>query len=94
MPAPVTLPLLDDQLLDGLQRSYECVPDAETRIRYQMILLARSGYTAPQIACIVLRSEDTVARVLKRFLTGGSTQFPSVSHQAESALSQQSGKPN
>ena len=36
-----------------------------------MILLAQQEYKVPQIARIVLRSEDTVARVLKRFLAGG-----------------------
>jgi transposase len=41
-----------------------------------MILLAQQHYKVPQIARLVLRSEDTVARVLKRFLSGGLNAVP------------------
>src|SRR3989442_1399337 len=41
-----------------------------------MIVLAQSGHTAPHIARLVLRSEDTVERVLKRFLIGGLDAIP------------------
>ncbi len=41
-----------------------------------MMVLAQSGQTAPHIARLVLRSEDTVERVLKRFLTGGLDAVP------------------
>jgi transposase len=41
-----------------------------------MILLAQQGYTAPQIATMVLRSDDTVLRVLKRFRDGGLEAVP------------------
>ncbi len=41
-----------------------------------MLLLAQQDYKVPQIARIVLRSEDTVARVLKRFLAGGLDAVP------------------
>jgi transposase len=41
-----------------------------------MLLLAQQGYQAPQIARIVLRREDTVARVFHRFLTGGLDAVP------------------
>ena len=51
-------------------------PDAETRTRYQMLLLSLQGQTSSQIAHIVLRSQDTVVRVLKRFLTGGLDAVP------------------
>jgi hypothetical protein len=44
--------------------------------RAQMLLLAQQEYTVPQIARIVVRSEDTVARVLNRFLTGGLDAVP------------------
>ncbi len=40
-------------------------------MRSKMVLLAQRGHTAPQIARLMLRSEDTVERVLKRFLAGG-----------------------
>ena len=76
MPAPITLPTLDEQLQAELQQRYEEAEDAETRTRYQMIVLAQLGHTAPRIARMVLRSEDTVARVLKRFLTGGMDAVP------------------
>jgi Winged helix-turn helix len=68
--APITLPRLDTATLAELRRRYEETPDVESRTRYQMILLARQAYTVPQIARIVLRSEDTVARVLNRFEAG------------------------
>ncbi|HEY6410806.1 MAG TPA: helix-turn-helix domain-containing protein, partial [Ktedonobacteraceae bacterium] len=76
MPAPITLLPLDEQLQAELQQRYEQARDAETRTRYQMIVLAQLGHTAPRIARMVLRSEDTVARVLKRFLTGGLDAVP------------------
>jgi transposase len=41
-----------------------------------MILLAQQEYKVPQIARMVLRSEDTVARVLKRFVAGGLDAVP------------------
>jgi transposase len=41
-----------------------------------MLLLAQQDYKVPQIARIVLRSEDTVARVLKRFFAGGLDAVP------------------
>jgi len=41
-----------------------------------MVLLAQQEYKVPQIARMVLRSEDTVARVLKRFLAGGLDAVP------------------
>src|SRR5258706_15428365 len=71
MTAPITLPRLDEQTLTKLRNGYEEASDAETRTRYQMLLLAQRGQTSTQIAAIVLRSQDTVVRVLKRFHTGG-----------------------
>ncbi len=76
MPAPITLPPLDEELQAELSQRYEEAAEAETRTRYQMIVLAQLGHTAPYIACLVLRSEDTVQRVLKRFLTGGLDAVP------------------
>ena len=71
MTAPITLPPLDTATLAELHRRYEATPNVESRTRYQMLLLAQQDYKVLQIARIVLRSEDTVARVLKRFLAGG-----------------------
>src|SRR6266571_5619176 len=76
MPAPITLPSFDEQLQAELHQRYEEAGGAETRTRYQMIMLAQSGQTAPHIARLVLRSEDTVERVRKRFLAGGPDAVP------------------
>lgn len=74
--APITLPRLETATLTELRQRYEDTPNVESRTRYQMILLAQQGYKAPQIARMVLRSEDTVARVLKRFLAEGLDAVP------------------
>src|SRR6266699_5713475 len=76
MTAPITLPPVDPATLAELHRRYEDTPNVESRTRYQMILLAQQDYKVPQIAHIVLRSEDTVARVLKRFVAGGLDAVP------------------
>jgi transposase len=72
----MTLPELDAATLADLHQRYEETPKVESRTRYQMLLLAQQGYKVPQIARMVLRSEDTVARVLKRFLAGGLDAVP------------------
>ena len=76
MAAPITLPSLERATLAELRRRYEETSNVESRTRYQMLLLAQQEYTVPQISRIVLRSEDTVARVLKRFLAGGLDTVP------------------
>src|SRR2546421_2589526 len=76
MTAPITLPPLDPATLGELRQRYEETPNVESRTRYQMILLAQQEYKVPQIARIVLRSEDTVARGLNRFLAGGLDAVP------------------
>ena len=76
MTAPITLASLEKPPLAELHRRYEETKDAETRTRYQMILLSLRGQTSSQIAQTVLRSQDTVVRVLKRFLTGGLDAVP------------------
>ena len=73
---PLTLPPLDEEALTELRRRYEQSPDAETRTRYQMLLLSLHGQKSSQIAHTVLRSQDTVERVLKRFLAGGLDAVP------------------
>src|SRR6266550_2935281 len=72
----MTIPELDAATLVGLHQRYEETPNVESRTRYQMLLLALQGYKVPQIARIVLRSEDTVARVLNRFLAAGLDAVP------------------
>ena len=76
MTAPITLPSLDEPTQAELSRRYEETSDAETRTRYQMLVLSLRGQTSSQIAQNVLRSQDTVVRVLKRFLTGGLDAVP------------------
>jgi putative transposase len=76
MTAAITLPPLDAERQTELRQRYEETDHPETRTRYQMILLAQRGQSAPQIARLVLRSEDTVERVLKRFLVGGLDVVP------------------
>jgi Winged helix-turn helix len=71
VPAPITLPPGDEQLQGALCQRSEEATDAQTRTGYQMIILAQSGHPVSHIARRVLRSEDTVARVLNRFLAGG-----------------------
>jgi transposase len=74
--APITIPQLDPATLTELHQRYEDTPTVESRTRYQMVLLAQQEYKVPQIARLVLRSEDTVARVLKRFVAGGLDAVP------------------
>ena len=76
MTTPISLPLMDELTLSELRRRYEETTDAETRTRYQMLLLSAKGQTSTQIARLVLRSQDTVVRVLKRFFTGGLDAVP------------------
>lgn len=76
MTTPITLPPMDEPTLTELRHRYEETTDAETRTRYQMLLLSLRGQTSSQIAQMVLRSQDTVVRVLKRFFTGGLDAVP------------------
>ena len=69
MPKSITIPPLDEATLAELTRRFNATADAETRLRYQMVLLAHQGLSVSKIAKMVLRSEDTVIRVLRRFLT-------------------------
>ena len=76
MTAPIPLPSLDEPTLAELRRRYQETTDAETRTRYQMLVLSLRGQTSSQIAQTVLRSQDTVVRVLKRFFAGGLDAVP------------------
>ena len=76
MSRPLTLPPLDEATVAALRRRYETDPDAESRRRYQLVWLAHLGQRVPRIAQAVLRSEDTVTRVLHRFLGGGLDAVP------------------
>jgi transposase len=76
MTAPITLASWEKPTLSELRRRYEETTDAETRTRYQMLLLSLRGQKSSQIAHTVLRSQDTVERVLKRFLAAGLDAVP------------------
>ena len=75
MPAALRLHLTDDERAEVAQR-FETTRDAETRLRYQMVLLAADGYTAPQIAPVVRRSAATVERVVHRYQEDGAAGVP------------------
>jgi transposase len=79
MPPPLRLSL-DPAAHAELARRYLTTRDAETRTRYQIVLLNAQGHTPPQIAGLVRRSPDTVRRVLKRYLAGGPDQVPHRPH--------------
>jgi transposase len=79
MPPPLRV-TLDVATHAELERRYQATRDAETRTRYQMVLLAAGGQAVTQIAPVVRRSPDTVRRVLKRYLAGGVDAIPHRPH--------------
>ena len=60
----------------ALEAAYNATDDAEARLRYQMVLLAQQGRTAPEIARLTLRGPDTVVRVVRRYEAGGLAAVP------------------
>ena len=68
-------PLPADRVVE-LRAAFNAAADAETRLRYQMVLLAQQGKTAPEIARLTLRGPDTVVRVLHRYEAGGLAAVP------------------
>jgi transposase len=80
MPPPTLQVTLDPTARAELERRYHTTRDAETRTRYQMVLLAAQGHTPPQIARLVRCSPDTVRRVLHRYRAGGADAVPHRPH--------------
>ena len=76
MPKRLTIPAVDEGTLTELRARYDATDDADLRLRYQMILLAHQGRSVAEIAAVVFRSRDTVARVLTRFRDGGVAAVP------------------
>src|ERR671926_1111824 len=76
MAKALTLPPLSDTQVIELRQLYDTTPKAKLRLRAHIILLAHQGRSVAEIAAIVLRSRDTVERVLKRFLQGGLAALP------------------
>jgi transposase len=75
MGAPLGL-VLGAAARDELRRRYDAARDAETRTRYQMVLLAGEGRPAPEVAALVRRSPDTVWRVVGRYRRQGPDGVP------------------
>lgn len=73
---PLTLPPLDEATSAELRIRYDTTDDPEARLRYQIVWLAHLGQRVPQIAPAVLRSPDTVRRVLHRYQEGGLDAVP------------------
>jgi transposase len=80
MPPPPLRVTLDPMARAELERRYQTTRDAETRTRYQMVLLNAQGHAATQVVQLTRRSPDTVRRVLKRYLAGGPDAVPHRPH--------------
>jgi transposase len=76
VPRPLTIPPLPEATGAELRRRYDATADPEDRLRYQVVWLAHGGKRVPEIARVVLRGPDTVARVLHRYLAGGLAAVP------------------
>ena len=76
MPAALTIAPLDATTREEAERRYNATTDADTRLRYQIVLLAAQGHTVSQITQLVLRSHDMVLRLLKRFHEAGLDAVP------------------
>jgi transposase len=75
MPAPLRL-ALDDAARAELEGRYRATGDAETRTRYQMLLLLAEGRTPAEVGALVRRGPATVRRVLRRYQTEGPDGVP------------------
>src|SRR5262245_48132586 len=76
MAKPLTLPPLSDTQVIELRQLYDTTTKAKLRLRAYIILLVHQGRSVAEIAAIILRSRDTVERVLRRFLHGGIAALP------------------
>jgi len=77
MAKPLTLPPLSNSQVTELPQLYDTTTKAHLRLCHQIVLLAHQGRSVAEIATSVFRSRDTVERVLKRFLQGGTAAIPS-----------------
>jgi transposase len=75
MPAPLRITLSPAARAEA-RAAFDLTRDAGARLRYQMVLLAADGRTAPQIGPLVQRSAATVQRVLGRYRAGGLAAVP------------------
>lgn len=65
------LPALSEATVAALQQQYDTTNDADLRLRTQLVLLAHQGRSVNEIAQITFRSQDTVLRHLKGFVSDG-----------------------
>jgi len=75
MPAPLRL-RLDAGARAALEGRYDAADDAETRTRYQMLLLLAGGRTPGAVGALVRRDPATVRRVLRRYQAEGPDGVP------------------
>ena len=75
MPAPLRL-RLDEAARAEVADRFEATDDAETRLRYQMLLLLAEGRTPAEVGALVRRSSATVRRVLRRYQAAGADGVP------------------
>ena len=76
MSTVLSFPTMRPSAEAAVRERYESAADAETRTRYQMVLLAQQGWSATAIAPVVVRSHDTVSRVLRQYRAGGLDAVP------------------
>jgi transposase len=76
VPTRSTIPPLAPERLAELGAVFNATDDAETRLRYQMVLLAHQGMTVAEIARRTLRQPWVVQRALRRFRRGGLAMVP------------------
>ena len=68
---PLQITELDQTAKEELEQLYHKTKHPRIRTRAQMILLSAHGYRAPQIGSLVLTSERTVQRWIKRYQAEG-----------------------
>ena len=70
------VPAIGEERYAELLHRFNTATHPETRLRYQMVLLAQQGFSVSEIASIVHRSHHTVTRVLHRYEDGGLDAVP------------------
>jgi transposase len=75
MPAPLRL-RLDEVARAEVAERFEATDDAETRMRYRMLLLLAEGRPPAEVGALVRRSSATVRRVLRRYQADGPDGVP------------------
>ncbi len=66
----VAIRALHKEPVAELTDRFNAATEAESRLRYQMVLLSQQGFCISGIAAITMRSHDIVTRVLHRYLDG------------------------